>query len=688
MHAVCDAVRHAHQRGVIHRDLKPSNILVDKSGVPHVLDFGLARPIEAGTEAGQPLTLTEQFVGTPAYASPEHLRSGTSTVDVRADVYSLGLVLYNALTGTLPYDVTGALPDVFQRIEHAEPVHPSTIAPNLDREIEAIVLKALAKEKERRYQSVDLLAEDLRRYIHDEPITARPPSALYQLGKFTKRHKTLVTAVILVLAALTWAMIDVTLERNRAVRAEHAAERQAAIAQAVNDFLNNDLLSSVDPLKQQGRDVTVLDVLEKASETIEDRFNDQPLVEAAVRVTLGSTYMNLGQFDPAQVHVARALALRREHRGQDHIDTLKSLMLMGHLYVRQGRYPEAEPLLIENLERHRRVLGPDDPDTLSAAEVLGVLYRRLNRYDEAEPLYLEVLEARRRVLGEEHRHTIVAIRNLAILYKERGEYDKAEPLYTEALELGRRVMGEEHPDTLGALSSLATLYKGQRKFDQAETLQREVMQTQRRLLGGDHPDTLASMQSMAYLLLSQRKLEEAESLFHEILNGRRRVLGPEHPHTIDTMYGLAAVYNAMGQYDKAEPVMAEVMEAYRLVLGEENHNTVTSTAAVAKLRCRLGRFEDALPLYREALEKRSRAMGENHPRTLRILRGLVQTLTALEMFDEAEPLANECYERHMSTLGSDHKDTRAAIELLVELYQGSGKPDRADEYRALLGEER
>jgi serine/threonine protein kinase len=201
MHDVCDAVRHAHQHGVIHRDLKPSNILVDRSGVPHVLDFGLARPIGTEADGGLTVTLTEQFVGTPAYASPEHLRSGTSAIDIRADVYSLGLVLYNALTGRLPYDVSGDLPDVFHRIEHAEPIRPSSVAPSLDREIEAIVLKALVKEKERRYQSVDLLAEDLRRYLHDEPILARPPSTFYQLGKFAKRNKTLVTAVIIAFAA-------------------------------------------------------------------------------------------------------------------------------------------------------------------------------------------------------------------------------------------------------------------------------------------------------------------------------------------------------------------------------------------------------------------------------------------------------------------------------------------------------
>ncbi len=686
MHEVCDAVRHAHQHGVIHRDLKPSNILVDRSGVPHVLDFGLARPIDTEGEGGLTITLTEQFVGTPAYASPEHLRSGTSAIDVRADVYSLGLILYNALTGRLPYDVSGDLPDVFHRIEHAEPIRPSSVAPHLDREIESIVLKALAKEKERRYQSVDLLAEDLRRYLHDEPILARPPSTFYQLGKFAKRNKKLVTAVIIAFAALTWAMIDVTLERNRALRAEQVADRQAAIAQAVNDFLNDDLLSAVDPLKEQGRDVTVLEVLQKASETIEDRFNEEPLVEAAVRLTLGHTYMNLGRLELAEPHLVRSLALRQEDLGEDHIDTLESLMLVGHLRVRQGHYAEAEPLLIRSLELHRRVLGEEDSATLSAMEVLGVLYRRLGRYDEAEPLYVEVMEARGRVLGEEHRYTIVSIRNLAIFYKVQGKLDRAEEYYSTALELGRRVMGDEHPDTLSALSSLAALYRSQRRLDEAESLCVEVVQVQRRLLGGDHPDLLMSMHSLAYVYLQQRRHEKAEPLFLEVLEARRRVLGEEHPHTLETMYALSSIYNSLERCEESEPLMVEVMEGYRRVLGEEHPSTVTSIAALAGIRRRQGRFADALPLYREALEKRSRALGDDSRKTLHVFRGLVATLIALERFKEVEPLANECYERHARVFGLSDKENRAVIELLVELYEGWGKPDQADEYRALLTE--
>jgi tetratricopeptide (TPR) repeat protein/tRNA A-37 threonylcarbamoyl transferase component Bud32 len=688
LHEVCAAVRHAHQRGVIHRDLKPSNVLVDKNGVPHVLDFGLARPIGPDAEGGRTVTMTEQFVGTPAYASPEHLRSGTSAVDVRADVYSLGLILYQALTGSLPYDVSGDLPDIFHRIENADPIRPSSVAHHLDREIEAIVLKALAKEKERRYQSVDLLADDLQRYLHDEPVTARPPSTLYQLGKFAKRNKRLVTAVFIALVALTWAMVNAMLERNRALRAEQAAERQAAIAQAVNDFLNDDLLSSVDPLKQQGRDVTVLEVLDKASAAIEDQFTEEPLVEAAIRMTLGNTYINLGRYELAEPHINRALTLRQEQLGDDHTETLKALQLFGHLLVRQGRYTEAETFLVKSLELHRRVLGEDDPDTLSAMEVLGVLYRRLGRYDDAEPLYVEVMEARRRVLGEEHRHTIVSIRNLAILYKARGEYDKAESYYTKALELGRRVMGPEHPDTLSALSSLAALYQNQGKLDQAESLYLEVLQSQRRVLGHDHPDTLASAQSLAYFYMYQGKHRDAESLFRETLEARRRVLGEEHPHTLETLYGLSAVYNSLGQYDQAEPLMFEVLKAQRHILGEDNPSTVTSVAALAKIRLGQGRAGDALPLYREALEKRRRAYGDDSPKTLYVLRGLVATLNAMENFEEAAPLAIECYERHARVFGPTHKHSQAAIALLVDLYQGWGKHDKADEFRALLTEER
>ena len=696
---VCDAIQYAHQKGVIHRDLKPDNIIVDDSGQPKILDFGVAHVTNSDIYVTTLQTDVGKLIGTIPYMSPEQVAGDPHDIDARSDVCALGIIGYELLTGRLPFDLSHkSIPEAVRVMGSDDPTPLGSINREYRGDIETILGKALEKDRDQRYQSAAELAADFRRYLRNEPIAIRPPSAAYQFRKFAQRNRGLVVGGLLLLAVLLTGIVISTWQAVRATRAERlaaerldqaeiqqaAAERQAAIAQAVNDFLNNDLLSAVDPLNQQGSDVTVLEVLHNASEAIEDRFQEEPLVEAAVRLTLGNTYMSLGQYDSAEPHLVRALAVRQADLGEDHVDSLKSLTLLGHLRVRQGRYLEAEPLLVKNLKLHRRVLGEEDSDTLSAMEVLGVLYRRLGRYHEAEPLYVEVLDARRRVLGDEHRYTIVSMRNLAVLYSALEEYDRAEQLYSEALELGRRVVGDDHPDTLGALSSLATLYRRQGKLAAAEALYVDVVQAQSRLLGEEHPNTLMSMHNLAYVYVRQKRHAEAERLFLEVLEARRRVLTEEHPNTLDTMYALSSIYNSLGQYEKSEPLIREVVAAYRRSLGEEHPSTVSSIAGLAAILRRQGRDGDALPLYQEAIEKRRRALGDDNRRTLHVFRGLVAALIALERFEEVEPLANECYERHARVFGVGDSEYRVAVELLVELYEAWNQPDAAARWRAEL----
>ena len=703
---VCDAAHYAHQKGVIHRDLKSGNILVDESGEPRILDFGVARATDADIRTTTLQTAVGQLVGTIAYMSPEQIAGDPRELDTRSDVYSLGVVAYELLTGRLPVEVSGkTIPQAARAISEEEPTQLRSINRVFRGDVDTIISKALEKDKNRRYQSASDFAADIRRYLSDQPIAARPMTTMYQLRKFTRRNKAFVASVAVAFVLLSAALLSVTLERNRAVRAErHAgqqqklaevqraeaetqsaeAQRQAAIAQAVNDFLNNDLLAAVDPLKQQGRDVTVLQVLEKASEAIEDKFREEPLVEAAVRLTLGNTYMSLGRYEPAEPHLQRAVALQKEELGEEHADTLSSLMSLGFLYVRQGRYDEAEPLFVKLLDRYRRALGEDASETLSTMGVLGVLYKRQGRYAEAEPLYVKVLEARRRVLGDEHRHTMVSMNNLAILYRIQGQYDKAEPLYAEALALSRRVLGEEHPDTLNLMNSLGVLYKRQRRFDEAESMCLAVVEAQRRVLGKEHPDALLSVSNLASLCVWQKRYEKAASLCLEALEGRRRMLGEEHPDTLTSMHDLGSVYTHAKRFDEAEPLLVKALEARRRVLGDDHPDTGDSLSCLAGLYQHQDRHDVAVPLYREALSQRRRTLGDDDRYTLKTLGSLVESLIVLGKFEEAEPLAEECYERRKKVYGLAGDETREAIELLVNLYDGWGKPDQATQFRELL----
>jgi len=662
---VCHAVHHAHQKGIIHRDIKPSNILVvvqEDQAIPKIIDFGVAKAIAQPLTERTLFTEDSQLLGTPEYMSPEQADMASEDIDTRSDIYSLGVLLYVLLTGVMPFDPKtfreGGVEHIRQVIRESDPKTPSTrltklgeeakkiaenrrteirtLAKHLHKELEWIPLKAMRKERAERYRSASELADDIENYLNGAPLIAGPPSTIYRVKKFVRRHKALVTGIAAVVAVLIAGVVVSTIFAIGQARARAEAERQAKISQAVSDFLREDLLASVDPTKAKGRELTVRSFLDTASENLEGKFKNEPLVEASIRDTLGWTYRMLGEINAAEPHLERALQIRQEQLGQEHPETLSSMGRLGWLYCDQGRYGQAERLWAKKLEISRRVLGDEHPITLVAMNDLGIACMDLGRYDEAEQLFSKGFQTSRHVLGEQHQTTLFIMGNLGSVYNNQGRYDQAEQQYLKMLEIYRQLWGEENPYNLAFMTFLAGVYREQGRYDEAEALYLKTLKMQRHVLGEEHVYTLWCIEGLARLYTNQSRYEEAERLFVKGLEGLQKVRGKEHRDTVRCMNGLAELYTAQRRFDEAKSLLTKALEISRHTLGDDHPVTLDSKNDLAVLYKEQGRYEEAEKLLLEAVEGRRLKLGDKHPHTLESIKNLVELYEAWGKPEQAE----------------------------------------------------
>ena len=709
---VCEGVQHAHQKAIIHRDLKPSNILVtevDGVPVPRIIDFGVAKAISQGSIAETMFTQTDAILGTPAYMSPEQALSPGADVDTRTDVYSLGIVLYELLSGARPFDFQGlAQGEVLRRLRDEEAPRPSTkarmlhgdhgasdlraLAGQLRGDLDAITLKALEKDRSRRYGSPSDLAADIRRYLNQEAVLAIPPSAAYRARKFVGRHRgALATTAAFVL--LLMVAVGVSVRQSMiATRQRNRADTEAATARAITEFLQNDLLAQASiasqwaPNYKTDPDLKVRTALDRAAARIAGRFERQPDVEAAIQETIAESYMGMDLYQEARPHLERALDLRKRVRGPEDARTLRTGSLLALTIEEHGDYAMAERLLTDILNRQRRVLGSAHPDTLDSSGILAGTYRDQGKYPQAEALLEEGVRVSRRVFGPDDTRTVDVMNALAQVYYREAKYAQAEALDSEVLLIRRRTLGAEHPATSITLSDLGNVYFSQGRFALAEATYTEVLDIRRRVMGPESPVVMAAMNNLGELYAARGKYAQAEAIHKQALKLRSRVLGPAHPETLMSMENVACAYANLGKYSQAEALFGQTLEIERRALGAASRFTLDALADAILMYQRERKYASAEAYAREALAERQRALGTESVLTMDAAADLALALLSRAKFVEAQPLAREAEEfnrrnrpddwqrfRSDTLLGASLAGQKKYVEaepLLVEGYRG------------------
>jgi serine/threonine protein kinase/tetratricopeptide (TPR) repeat protein len=685
----CAAVQHAHQKAIIHRDLKPSNMLVAQLGGElklKVIDFGVAKALDQRLTEKTLFTEAGQFIGTLEYMSPEQADSRSGDIDTRTDIYSLGVVLYELLSGSLPFDAvqlrTAGYREIQRIISEVDPPRPSTrlsrgneqagavaaarqtdldaLHKLLHRELDWIPLKAMRKDRQERYATAMELADDIENYLSDRPLRAGPESTSYKLRKFLRRHKTGVAAsavmVLLLLAgitATTWQAVRATRAEGRAINQKERADResdvarkQTSIARSVNELMTG-MIAKANRARQQGDpNVTVRAVMDEAAAELNAGAEPgEPEVAAALRHAIGETYDALGLYDAGERLLREALEQRLRIGGEQSSEVAQTRSALAMLLHHKGDDEAAEALYRQVLTARRKTLGEEHPEVARALGDLAGLLGSKGDYAAAEPLLREALAMRRKSLGDEHPHVAATLHNLGGLLSDKGDHAAAEPLLREALAMQRKLRAADSPEVAYTLNSIALVLQMKGDYAGAEALYHEGLALRRKLFGEPHPSVATALDNLASLLRRKHDYPAAERYAREALDMRRQLLGEEHPAIASSLTTLGNLLADQENLDGAEQCFRDALALRRKLLGEEHWEVAQSLNNLASILSDKRDFAGAERLLREALHASRRSVGDDHHNTLTTLANLGVTVAVQGRYEEAEPLLRELYER-------------------------------------------
>jgi eukaryotic-like serine/threonine-protein kinase len=696
----CEGVQHAHQKAIIHRDLKPANILVvevDGKPTPRIIDFGLAKAVTPFLTGESLNTQIGSFVGTPGYMSPEQADPGVQDVDTRTDVYSLGVVLYELLTGFLPFDATEwkklRLDELLRHLREEDPQRPSTkvsaardtsasnaqargtepaqLVTLLRGDLDWITMKALDKDRNRRYGAPSEIAADIRRYLNNEPIVARPASAGYRLRKYVRRHSVAVTvaAGLFVLLAVFAGLQAVQLRR---------ITRERDRANRITDFMTG-MFKVSNPSESRGNSITAREILDKSAKEIDTGLAKDPELQAKMMDTMGMVYRSLGLYPPSEALLSRSLDIKRARLGEQDPETLSTAAGLASTLWNEGRFAEAEKLLRPALEAQRRVLGAENPATLRSMSDLAIVFHGQGHDADAEKLDRQILEIERRVLGPEHPETLTTISNLALVLRdEGGRYTEAEKLNREVLEARRRTLGPDHPDTLRSIANLAfTLQSEGGREAESESLIRGVLETQRRVLGPEHPDTLRTIGTLAILLNRTGQRADAEKMLRDLLEIQRRTQGPQSANTLNTMSNLVGTLVEERKLAEAEQLGRQTLALQQEKYGTEHRDTLRTMLNLGATLQEEGKLVDAEKMERQSLEIARKVLKPENSTVPILLYNLSTILDKQGHRAESEKILRESIEGARKAFGPNDPNTPMFIYSLGGLLAREGRRDEA-----------